>query len=159
MIVARAKKPSRGMTVVAVLVCLVIVTLISGAILKASAARRVLTINQEHRLQAEWLAESGAQRAVARLARERDYTGETWSLGLDDLGQSQRADPANGSTGSASSDKTAARITITVERLPAEANRRRVHIQADYPLDEPRRARHSKEIMIDLEPSKAGATP
>jgi len=156
MIVARAKKPSRGMTVVAVLVCLVIVTLISGAILKASAARRLLTINQEHRLQAEWLAESGAQRAVARLTREREYTGETWSLSLDDLGQNQRAPAAKVS---ASSDKTAARITITVERPPAEANRRRVHIQADYPLDEPRRARHSKEIMIDLEPSKAGATP
>jgi len=156
MIVARAKKPSRGMTVVAVLVCLVIVTLISGAILKASAARRLLTINQEHRLQAEWLAESGAQRAVARLTRERDYTGETWSLGLDDLVQNQRGPTAKETAGS---DKTAARITITVESVPAEANRRRVHIQADYPLDEPRRARHSKEIMIDLEPSKAGATP
>ena len=34
MIAARAKKPSRGMTVVAVLVCLIIVTLISGAVLK-----------------------------------------------------------------------------------------------------------------------------
>ena len=34
MIAARAVKPSRGMTVVAVLVCLIIVTLISGAILR-----------------------------------------------------------------------------------------------------------------------------
>ena len=85
MIVARTNKSPRGMTVVAVLVCLIILTLISGAILKASAARRQLATNQEHRLQAEWLAESGAQRAMARLARERDYAGETWSLGLDDL--------------------------------------------------------------------------
>jgi Tfp pilus assembly protein PilX len=156
MIAARARKPSRGLTVVAVLVCLIILTLISGAILKASAARRQLAANQEHRLQAEWLAESGAQRAVARLAQNRDYAGETWSLAFEDLGQSERAKAANGSAGA---DNTAARITIGVERVPAGANRRRVRIQADYPVDEPRRSRHSKEIMIDLEPSKAGATP
>jgi hypothetical protein len=156
MIVARTRKPSRGMTVVAVLVCLIILTLISGVILKASLAHRELTRNQERRLQAEWLAESGAQRALARLARDRDYAGETWSLGFDDLGQSQRATPIKSPDGS---DKTAARITIAVKREPAVANRRRIHIQADYPLDEPLRSRHSKEIMIDLEPSQAGATP
>ena len=81
MIVARARKPSRGMTVVAVLVCLIILTLISGAVLKVSVAQRELARSQERRLQAEWLAESGAERALARLARDRDYTGETWSLG------------------------------------------------------------------------------
>ena len=31
--------------------------------------------------------------------------------------------------------------------------------QADYPLDAPRRSRHTKEFMIDLEPSQAGAAP
>ena len=80
MIAARASKPSRGMTVVAVLVCLIILTLISGAVLKVSVAQRELARSQERRLQAEWLAESGAERAVARLARDRDYAGETWSL-------------------------------------------------------------------------------
>lgn len=156
MIVSRAGKPSRGMTVVAVLVCLVILTLISGAILKASAARRQLAVQQERQLQAEWLAESGVQRARARLAGDRDYTGETWSLALHDLGLTGRVSEAKGKSGS---ETTAARVTIAVELIPAAANRRRVHIQADYPLDEPRRSRHSRELTIDLEPSQAGATP
>ena len=156
MIVARARKPSRGLTVAAVLVCLIILILISGAILKTSVARRQLAVNQERRLQAEWLAESGAQRAAARLARDREYAGETWSLGWADLGQSQRTKGADETAGS---DKNAARITIAVERVPKEPDRRRVRIQADYPIDEPRRSRHSREMMIDLEPSKAGATP
>ena len=56
---------------IAVLVCLVILTLISGAILKASAARRQLAIQQERQLQAEWLAESGAERAGAPGRRSR----------------------------------------------------------------------------------------
>ena len=56
-----------------------------GRLAPARAGRR----SQERRLQAEWLAESGAQRAVARLARDHDYTGETWSLTARDLGLSR----------------------------------------------------------------------
>jgi Tfp pilus assembly protein PilX len=156
MIAARTKKPSRGMTVVAVLVCLIIVTLISGAVLKVSVAQRELARSQERRLQAEWLAESGAQRAMASLARDRDYRGETWSLSTRDLGRDERAP-----TGAlaAHAEKAAAQVTIAVERVPASTNRRRVHIQADYPLDGQGRSRHTKEIMINLEPSQAGAAP
>jgi type II secretory pathway pseudopilin PulG len=156
MIATRARKPSRGMTVVAVLVCLIIVTLISGAVLKVSVAHRELARSQERRLQAEWLAESGAQRAMARLARDREFPGETWSVSDHDLGRSERGPTG---TSPANAETAAARITIKVERVPASASRRRVHIQADYPLDAPRRSRHTKEIMIDLEPSQAGAAP
>ena len=156
MIAARAATPSRGMTVVAVLVCLIILTLVSGAIMKVSVAHRDLARRQEYRLQAEWLAESGAQRAIARLGRDRDYAGETWSVSRYDLGLSPAA-PAEKTPLEPS--ETAARITIAVTHVPDNANRRRVHIQADYPLAEPSRSRHSREITIDLEPSQRGATP
>jgi Tfp pilus assembly protein PilX len=156
MIAAQGKKPSRGMTVVAVLVCLIIVTLISGAVLKVNVAQRELARSQERRLQAEWLAESGAQRAVARLARDHDYAGETWSLSAHDLGRSERAptDPLPGKAETAE-----AQVKIIVDRVPDSTNRRRVRIRADYPLDMRGRSRHSKEIMIDLEPTQAGAAP
>jgi type II secretory pathway component PulK len=144
---ARARKTSRGLTVVAVLVCLIIVTMISGAVLKVSLAQRELARDQERRLQTEWLAESGAQRAIARLTRDRDYSGETWSLKAQDLGQIERP-PAFPSPGEAS--KAVAQITIAVERVPAATNRRRVRVQADYPLGAARRSRQTKEILIDL---------
>jgi hypothetical protein len=156
MIKKRAVKPSRGMTVVAVLVCLIIVTLISGAVLKVGLAQRELARALERRLQAEWLAESGAQRALARLARDRDYAGETWLLGAGDLSQSER-DPASALAGEA--DRAAAVVTIAVERVPADSLRRRVRVQADYPRDPPRRSRHTKQFMIDLQPSVSGAAP
>ena len=156
MITARAGKPSRGMTVVAVLVCLIILTMISGAILKVSVARRELARSHERRLQAEWLAESGLERAIARLALDRDYSGEMWSLVSHDLG---RGEHASKGTAPAKADTPEARITIKVERVPTASNRRSVHVQADYPLDAQGRSRQSKEIMIDLEPSQAGATP
>jgi Tfp pilus assembly protein PilV len=156
MIAARTARPSRGMTVVAMLVCLIILTMVSGAILKVSVAHRELARAQEHRLQAEWLAESGAQRAIARLARDRDYTGETWTVSRHDLGLSPQ--PTTEAQGGAR-EEPAARITIAVGRVPAAPNRRRVSIQADYPLVENHRSRHSKKITIDLEPSQRGATP
>jgi len=153
---ARVAKAPRGLTVVAMIVCLIILTLVSGAILKVSIAHRELAREREHRLQAEWLAESGAERAIARLNRDRDYTGEIWNLSRNELGLS-----ASAPTGSQpeSLGEPAARITIAVARDPAGSNRRDVSIKADYPLVEARRARHSKEFMIDLESSQKGTTP
>jgi Tfp pilus assembly protein PilV len=154
MIRAHAAKPSRGMTVVAVLVCLIIVTLISGAVLKVGLAQRDLARSFERRLQAEWLAESGVERALARLAGDRDYTGETWTVSALDLGQNAAV-----TAGADKPDSAAAVITIAVERVPANSSRRRVKVQADYPRDPPRRSRHTKQVTIDLEPGQTGAAP
>jgi hypothetical protein len=139
-----------------VLVCLIILTLVSGAILKVSMAHRELAREREHRLQAEWLAESGAERAVARLTRDGDYTGEIWNLSRTELGLSASAPAVSQPE---AREEPAARITIAVTRLPAAPHRRGVSIKADYPLVEARRARHSKEFMIDLEPSQKGTAP
>jgi type II secretory pathway component PulK len=142
MIIRRTARSSRGLTVVAVLVCLIIITLVSGTLLKVGLAHRELARAQERRLQAEWLAESGAQRALARLATNRDYVGETWSLSAQDLGQSETA------------SESAATVAIAVERVAADPARRRVKVTADYPRDPPRRARHTREFMIDLKQSQ-----
>jgi Tfp pilus assembly protein PilX len=156
MIVKKTVRSSRGLTVVVVLVCLIIITLVSGSVLKIGLAQRELARAQERRLQAEWLAESGVERAMAALARDRDYRGETWSFNNHDLGRTERVP-----TGAvpAQAERAAAQVTIAVERVPAATNRRRIHIQADYPLDAQGRSRHTKEIMIDLEPSQTGAAP
>jgi len=66
--VQRFRSPRRGITAVAVLVCLVVVTLISGALLKVGLAHRAAVRAQERRIQAEWLAQAGLDRALFRLA-------------------------------------------------------------------------------------------
>jgi Tfp pilus assembly protein PilX len=142
MIIRRTARSSRGLTVVAVLVCLIIITLVSGSVLKIGLAQRELARAQERRLQAEWLAESGAQRALARFAADSTYTGETWSVSADDLGQSDKA------------SESAATVAIAIERVAADSDRRRVKVTADYPRDPPKRARHTREFMIDLTPSQ-----
>jgi hypothetical protein len=142
MIVKKTSTRSQGLTVVAMLVCLIIVTVVSGAVLKIGLAHRELARAQERRLQAEWLAESGAQRALARLSTNRDYAGETWSLSAQDLGLSEKA------------SESAATVLISVEHGTADRNRCRVKVTADYPRNPPLRARHTRELMIDLKPSQ-----
>ena len=88
---------------------------------------------------------------LARLARDHNYTGETWPITMSELGLPE-ATTSTGSTGQA--DRSAAIVTIVVEPIAAEANRRRIRVQADYPADSPRRSRHSKQMLIDLQPNK-----
>jgi hypothetical protein len=123
------------LTVVAVLVCLIIITIMAGALLRVGLAQRERANAQEHRLQAEWLAESGIQRAIARLAADRGYTGETWEVPARDL---DAVDDAL--------------VTITIEPARGVGQGRTVRVQADYPRDPTRRARHSR--VVDIEPSR-----
>jgi Tfp pilus assembly protein PilV len=131
MIRPRKAEPRRGMLAIAVLVCLIVLTMIAGALLRVEAARREEVRSQERRLQAEWLAEAGIQRALARLAAEPAYTGETWNVEARDLGTAD-----------------AATVTIAVERPPDDPKGRTIRARADYPRDPPRRARSTRQITI-----------
>jgi Tfp pilus assembly protein PilX len=150
------KRSRRGLTTVAVLVCLIVITLIGAALLKVGLAQRKEIRSQEHRLQAEWLAESGLDRALSQLAADGNYRGEEWPIGAQDL--SFAGGPSAGQSAGSTAQPTAT-ITITVNRLSENVNRRRIRVQADYPLDPAARSRHTKQMLIDLEPVKAGVAP
>jgi hypothetical protein len=148
-------RPRRGMAVVAVLVCLIVLTLIGGTLLKLGLVRRQLNRDVELRLQAEWLVESGVNRALARAA-DSGYKGETWRLTAADLGLPERSEQNNGTE---NRNADAALVTIAVDQPGTEPRRRRIRVQAEYPRNAERRSRFSHELTIDLEPTKAGATP
>jgi hypothetical protein len=144
------------MTVVVVLVVLVVIALAGSALLKVSMAQRQFARGAERRLQREWLLESGIERVLARLEVDRDYAGETWSISAGDLGLSAGGSPGR-TAGNA--DQAAAVVTIAVERVPADASRRQIRVQADYPRGDLNHARQSKQMLIDLEPKKRGVAP
>jgi Tfp pilus assembly protein PilX len=124
-------RPRRGMLAIAVLVCLIVLTLISGAILRVGVAQRDEVRAQERRLQAEWLAEAGLRRALARLEADPEYAGETWKVDARELDSS---DGAN--------------VAIAVERPPGDPKARTIRVRADYPRDPPRRIRCSRQTTI-----------
>ncbi len=146
----------RALTTVAVLVCLIVVTMICAALLKVGLAQRTQVRSEERNLQAEWLAESGFSRALAQLDANPNYSGEKWSIRAHELSFPSRSNSAEPSSASV---ERAALIAITVDRVDQEPNRRRIRVQADYGLDPVVRSRHTKQVSIDLEPEKAGVAP
>ena len=124
-----------GVVTVAVLIGLVLVALIGGALLRTGLVQRRQIQMEERRLQAEWLAESGLERAAARLAGAPAYCGETWEVPAADLG-----------------GPWAGLVLIAVEPVEAQPTRRTVRVQADYPKGIEPRARQRKQAVVELGP-------
>jgi Tfp pilus assembly protein PilV len=102
-----------------------------SSMLGTAAAHRRALRTELWRVQAQWLAESGLERAAWRLAADPQYTGEVWKL------------PAEQLDGTA-----AAAVRIEVETVSDQPNRRLVRAQADYPDDPHDRARQTKEAVV-----------
>jgi hypothetical protein len=131
MIVARHDRPRRGLLAVAVLVCLLVLAIIAGVLVRSGVAQRNEVRALERRLQAEWLAEAGLRRALARLDVDPGYPGETWEIDARELGA------ADGAT-----------VAIAVERPAGDGAARAIRVRADFPRDPPRRARCSRQITL-----------
>jgi len=123
----------RGLTSVAVLILLLVVALIGAELVRLGVAYRDRSRSRGREVQADLLADAGVGRALARLASEPDYGGETWEIPPDVLGEP-------------------ALVTIRVEPAPDGGGPRTVRVQADYPPDPPRRARSSREVATPEAP-------
>ena len=75
----------RGVVVLFALIALLLTSVIGGSLLKTALAQRRFALREQTRLQSIWLAESGIERAAARLSRDPNYTGETWSVSASDI--------------------------------------------------------------------------
>lgn len=121
-----------------VMVALLLVSVIGGSLLKSALAQHQMARQEQKRLQSEWLAESGLERAAANLLRNADYNGETWTISAADLKGNKEA-----------------RVIITVKAVEEEQNRRQITVVADYPIDSPHRGRSRKTITVDLQKTKS----
>ena len=126
----------RGLASVAVLIALIVIAIIGAGLLRVALARRAEVGMEERRLQSEWLAGSGVERALARLSRSDDYTGETWEIPPEDFG-----------------GRGPATVAIQVDRVADEAGRRKVRVRAEYPAGSSLRSRQSREILVQLKSS------
>jgi Tfp pilus assembly protein PilX len=121
----------RGSVTVVVLVCLIVVTLICGALLKVGLTERKVVRTEEDRLQAEWLVEAGLERGASRLKTGTDYTGETWTISAEDLGG---PDPGL--------------VTIVVETPTDHPDQRALKVRAEYPAGSAQAVRQSKRLVL-----------
>ena len=134
----KRRRSPPGIVLVAVLVALTVASVVFGSLLAAGTQQRRYLRQQQTRLQATVLAESGVERAAARLVSDAEYAGETWRVPAEEIG-----------------GKHAGRVEILVEDLPDQPQRRRVRVVARYPeLEQPQSMRHSLEAEIRISPGR-----
>ncbi len=127
----------RGSALIIAMICLVLTSVLTVSLVQIVLLQRGQVERDEWQLQAEWLAESGLDRAVAQLASNASYSGEEW------LPQPSDAPAPLG------------RVTITMERL-SDTSGMRVTAVADVPHDAEERARVRKTMMIEPPQQAAG---
>lgn len=123
----------RGAVLIMVIVCLFVLTIVFGVLVKLAFAERKQARAAERRLQAIWLAESGLERAWAKLSASGAYLGETWEIPAESL-----------------RSRDGAVVRIVVERVDGDSRRRRVTARADFPREGPSRARETRTTEISV---------
>lgn len=136
------RKRSRGVAMIAVLAMMMIVGGFSLTIVRSLAARRQMLRGEEQRIQAEWLAEAGLERAAAKLRATGGAVPETWDIPDEELG-----------------DRGAGRVTIRWDEATPDTLDRRVHIEAEYPVGELTQAIARRDFLFHPKPKSPGDTP
>jgi Tfp pilus assembly protein PilX len=121
-----------GAILIVILVCLAVAAAISIVVAKQTAIERQAARMNQRGLQAWWLAEAGVERAVARLAADGKYAGETWTIAAKELAANEHAV-----------------VKIRVEALVGRAERRLVRVEADYADASENHGRQAKQIVVD----------
>lgn len=130
-----------GAALVAALICLLIVSMIVGAMLTSLSLELRASRNRQRQLQATWLARGAMERAEASLRANTDYTEETWKIAAVDF----KEDAAN-QTALNSEDAT---VAISV-RAGERESQKRVSIVATIGAGT-KQTRCEKQIIVETD--------
>jgi Tfp pilus assembly protein PilX len=123
----------RGAALIAALICVLLVSMMSAVLVKTALVQREQLERDAWQVQADWLAQSAMERALARLESDVGYAGESWA-------------PVT------SEGKSIGRVNIDI--IPAvegDTSVRRVRATADAPDDPVNRARVVREWKFFVE--------
>lgn len=74
-----------GAVLIVAIVSLIVTSLILASLVQLAAICHQQERAEQIRLQAQWLAESGIERAADRLAADPKYAGESWQIAATDF--------------------------------------------------------------------------
>ena len=128
---ARSSRP-RGAVLAVVMVAILVILIIGTSMIRLGWLQRRQTTIEERRAQAQWLAESGLERAWAMLQKSADYQGETWKIPSAELGG--RGDGV---------------VTISIGPAPGKAGQFSVRAASEYPMNVTFSAQITKVVLMD----------
>ena len=120
-----------GAIIVFAMLALLVVSMLGASLLRTVGMSQRQLQREQLRTQAVWLADSGCDRAIARLRREPTYVGESWAVAAEQL----------------AADRTAI-VTITVTADPQSDDRAIVSSVAEYPHNSPQAIRITRQMTI-----------
>ncbi len=130
----------RGVVLMIMLVVLLILSLMILGVTRLAVARKKAVAISEERSRVYWLAESGVDRAFAKLSQDPRYTGETWKIPAKELGGSRDAE-----------------IVVEASLIDSKPNERSVHVRARFVGDlKSPRAQSTRNVRIHI-PLETGA--
>ena len=136
----RLNSDRAGAVLFAVIVGLAIASAIWFALVRTSVTERRVVRQQQWRVQADELAASALDRAVAQLAIDRKYEGEKWLIPADVL-----------------DGRHAAVVAIEVIRDEERPQASTIRVRATYPDEGTQRATETLETTVDLSAERNGS--
>jgi Tfp pilus assembly protein PilV len=138
----------------AALTALFVVSLLGLALVQLVLIHHRQEQVEAQRQQCFWLAESGVQRALARLAKSPDYAGETWTIPSAAFGGVPMAArppvPLQHGQQAARGTRALGGATVTIEVKAGQPGEgRKIHVEARFPDDPVRRIVCEREILIN----------
>ncbi len=124
----------------AALLCLLVVSMIVGAMLSSLSLELRGTRTRQRQLQATWLARSAIERATARLQTDPTFTGETWMIAAADLGQPDGNDQG--------------KVVIEVTRHE-DSEELRISVDATFPEAAQRQARCVRTVVAEIKQNRS----
>jgi type II secretory pathway component PulK len=116
-----------------VLVCLAVAGLIFAGLLRLVTLDHRRIEQRQRVVQAEWLVESALERAVAQLAADAKYAGESWKVSAEEL-----------------SGKQSAAVELRVNPVEGQPAARSVRVEAQLGDAPGSLVRHNKQVTLHL---------
>lgn len=128
-----SRKHRRASAVIAVLVCILIITMLGTTLTKEMVGQYRQSKTLQQQSQAFWIAESALHRAVHKLKQADEYRGETWTISPEILNTDYSA-----------------RAVITVKRVTSPKTGYEVRVAAYCPDTKRTRIMVQRETFVSV---------
>ena len=112
----RRYRRRRAAILIGVLIAVTVVALLIGSVMRTVVMHHRRARTFDRRLQSMWLADSGLQRALARLSVDAEYKGERWELTGESIGR-----------------RWPAVVVIQVQPITDDSAVRAIHVESHFP--------------------------
>lgn len=123
-------------------ISLLLVSATAAVLVRTTLAQRSLVRAEDQRIQADWLAHSAAARAAVKLEADATYSGETWQVSAEQLGQSHAAVVA---IAVSAVDENASRPDL------ASDQHRQIDLTVNYPAEGEQKVRLLRRVFVKAE--------